>query len=347
MRVALTGASGVVGRFVAARLAREGCEYRCPGPPGERPHRFDFPVTWIEGDLDNEVALVSLVRGADALVHCAFDHVAGRYRGGEGDDVESFWRTNLLGSLRLLRAAVDCDVGRIVVLSSRAVFGRPARTRVGDNHPPSPTTHYGALKVALESLAGAYPQTTCIRPTGVYGITLSAMPEQVVRHGARRDRWPSGHHGAHIDRSPRRRRGGRCLDIAHGARSRCLGTRLQLFRPRREHPRDRRAHVRHSSWCGRTHGNASGGVAAARQHHALRRSTRPRLAARRPAAGCRRPFASCSTRLHTLIDPPNTLLTLIRIETSSSNVPKQMADWPVEEMTIPTQKSLLPLREQR
>ena len=217
MRVALTGASGIVGRFVAARLAREGCSVVALTRPESDRTGFDFPVTWIEGDLDNEVALVSLVRGADALVHCAFDHVAGRYRGGEGDDVESFWRTNLLGSLRLLRAAVDCDIGRIVVLSSRAVFGHPARTRVGDNHPPSPTTHYGALKVALESLAGVYPRTTCIRPTGVYGITLFAKSEQVVRPGAQRGRRPSGHRDTHVNRSPRRRRGGRCLDIAHGA----------------------------------------------------------------------------------------------------------------------------------
>ena len=75
------------------------------------------------------------------------------------------------GACALLRAAADGGVGRIVVMSSRAVFGRPVRTRVGDNHPPSPTTHYGALKVALESLAGVYPRTACIRPTGVYGIT--------------------------------------------------------------------------------------------------------------------------------------------------------------------------------
>ena len=171
MRVALTGASGIVGRFVAARLAREGCEVVALARPGTDRTGFDFPIGWIEGDLETETALVSLVRGADALVHSAYDHVAGKYRGGEGDDVETFWRTNLLGSLRLLRAAADCGTGRIVVLSSRAVFGRPARTRVGDNHPTSPNTHYGALKVAMEGLAGVYPGTTCIRPTGVYGIT--------------------------------------------------------------------------------------------------------------------------------------------------------------------------------
>lgn len=179
MRVALTGASGIVGRFAAARLAREGCEVVALARPGTDRTGFDFPIAWIEGDLENEAALVSLVRGADALVHSAYDHVAGQYRGGEGDDVEGFWRTNLLGSLRLMHAAAGAGVGRIVVLSSRAVFGRPARTRVSDMRATSPNTHYGALKVALEGLAGVYPGTTCVRPTGVYGLT----------HPSRRSKW--------------------------------------------------------------------------------------------------------------------------------------------------------------
>ena len=179
MRVALTGATGIVGRFIAARLAREGCDIVALARPRSDRTGFDFPIRWIDGDLDNETALVSLVRGADALVHSAYDHVAGQYRGGEGDDVEGFWRTNLLGSLRLMHAADACGVGRIVVLSSRAVFGRASKTRVGDTRATSPNTHYGAFKVALEGLAGVYPRTTCLRPTGVYGIT----------HPACRSKW--------------------------------------------------------------------------------------------------------------------------------------------------------------
>ena len=179
MRVGLTGASGIVGRFIAARLAREGCDIVALARPGSDRTGFDFPVAWIEGDLNAEAALHSLVQGADALVHSAYDHVPGLYRGGEGNDVEGYWRTNLLGSLRLLHAANGCDVGRVVVLSSRAVFSRPSATRVGDVHPTSPDTHYGAHKVALEGLAGVYPRTTCIRPTGVYGIT----------HPASRSKW--------------------------------------------------------------------------------------------------------------------------------------------------------------
>ena len=179
MRVALTGATGIVGRFITARLAAEGCDIVALARPESDRTGFHFPVTWIGGDLNAVAALESLVEGADALVHSAYDHLPGRYRGGEGDDVEGFWRTNLLGSLRLLHAANGCDVDRIVVLSSRAVFGRPSATRVGDNHPPSPDTHYGAHKAALEGLASVYPRTTCVRPTGVYGIT----------HPACRSKW--------------------------------------------------------------------------------------------------------------------------------------------------------------
>ena len=179
MRVALTGASGTVGRFVAARLAREGCDVVALARPESDRTGFDFPIRWIEGELASESALVALVRDADALVHSAYDHVPGRYRGGEGDDVEGFWRTNLLGSLRLMRAAHAHGVGRSVVLSSRAVFGRASRTRVGDARATSPKTHYGALKAALEGLAGVYPGTTCLRPTGVYGIA----------HPACRSKW--------------------------------------------------------------------------------------------------------------------------------------------------------------
>lgn len=171
MRVALTGATGIVGRFIAARLARDGCDIVALARPDSDRTGFDYPVTWIEGNLNTEAALDTLVEGADALVHSAYDHLPGHYRGGEGNDVEGFWQANLLGSLRLMHAAKTSNVGRVVVLSSRAVFGGPASTRIGDRHPTSPDTHYGALKVALEALATVYPRTTCIRPTGVYGIT--------------------------------------------------------------------------------------------------------------------------------------------------------------------------------
>ncbi|MEE4382343.1 MAG: NAD(P)-dependent oxidoreductase [Pseudomonadales bacterium] len=180
MRIAVTGATGVVGRFVIDRFASAGHELRALVRPTSALEGFAVVPQAVRGALADADALSVLLEGCDALVHCAFSHVPGRYRGGEGDDPEGFWRTNLLGTVRLLEAARGAGVGRAVLLSSRAVFarrrpGEDPQTPVDDDHPTWPDTHYGALKVAEEALAAAVtasggPATTALRPTGVYGL---------------------------------------------------------------------------------------------------------------------------------------------------------------------------------
>jgi nucleoside-diphosphate-sugar epimerase len=108
--------------------------------------------------------------GMDALVHAAFSHVPGRYRGGEGNDPNGFVRRNLDGTLRLFDAAAT--VGRIVFLSSRAVYGGYAPgTRLRENMQPLPDTLYGEVKhkaeQALSNLDG--PVRVSLRATGVFG----------------------------------------------------------------------------------------------------------------------------------------------------------------------------------
>ena len=170
MRVAVTGASGIVGQFVAARLLREGCQVAALARPGTDRSAFPEGVAWIDGDLGTDATLDALVANADGLVHCALQHAPGRYRGGEGDDVAGFWRVNLGGTIALLEAAKRAGVGRTVLLSSRAVFGLPSEGTIDDAHPTSPTTHYGALKAATEVLATVYEDVAVLRPTGVYGM---------------------------------------------------------------------------------------------------------------------------------------------------------------------------------
>src|SRR5690606_19305527 len=71
MHVLLTGATGAVGRFIAADLAARGARVTTLGRAGD--------IRW---------SLVETPRlpPADALVHAALDHLPGRYRGGEGED---------------------------------------------------------------------------------------------------------------------------------------------------------------------------------------------------------------------------------------------------------------------
>lgn len=176
MRIAITGATGIVGRFVVARLLSEHAQVQALARP-ESDRRGLDACRWIIGDMANHDALADLVRNADALVHCAYSHVAGRYRGGEGDDRFAFWQNNLLAGVALLEHARRASVARVVVLSSRAVFGAqtPAGYSVDDATRPVPDTHYGALKLALEAHASAFSTAdgmccAALRPTGVYGV---------------------------------------------------------------------------------------------------------------------------------------------------------------------------------
>lgn len=156
MKIALTGASGLVGGWIAAAARQAGHQVRALSRPD-----------WALGDAPD-------LRGCDALVHAAFQHVPGRYRGGEGDDPQGFIRANLDGTLTLFRAARDSGVGRVIFLSSRAVHdGRPPGMDLPDELSPFPSTLYGEVKAkaetALADMAGPGLRTASLRPTGVYG----------------------------------------------------------------------------------------------------------------------------------------------------------------------------------
>ena len=154
MRIALTGASGLVGRFLSRAFRAEG-------------HQVDPLPGWRLGQP-------APLRGCAALVHAGFAHVPGRYRGGEGDDPDRFVALNRDGSLRLFEQAKAAGVGQVVFLSSRAVYdARPAGTPLPDGTPPAPASLYGRVKAEAEAGLAALDAkgfaTASLRATGVYG----------------------------------------------------------------------------------------------------------------------------------------------------------------------------------
>ena len=184
MKIAVTGITGIVGRFVAAKLLREGAHVYALARPSSDRHGLT-QVRWHEGDLTDAAAVANLVDEADAVVHCALQHEPGRYRGGEGDDRFGFWRTNLLASVELMERARLAGAQRLVLISSRAVFGVESPPDwVTEETRAVPDTHYGALKLALEAHASAFAQAdgfccASLRPTGIYGLT----------HPPQRSKW--------------------------------------------------------------------------------------------------------------------------------------------------------------
>jgi len=173
--VAVTGATGYVGRFVVKKLLASGMEVRAWRRPSSDLTGLPAKIAWIEGGLASEDSGEALVEGADMLVHAALEHLPGRYRGGEGDDPARFWRLNVDGSVALLKTARKAGVKRAVVFSSRAVFGTNQTGPIADDAEPSPDTHYGSAKAELETFVRKFAKdwpVAALRPTCVYGIVV-------------------------------------------------------------------------------------------------------------------------------------------------------------------------------
>ncbi|WP_342777496.1 NAD(P)-dependent oxidoreductase [Rubellimicrobium rubrum] len=154
----MTGATGLVGQFIVAGLLDNGHDVvalgRAPSSHGGS-HR-----PWRLGET-------APLQDCEALVHAAFAHVPGRYRGGEGEDPDGFLRANLEGTLRLFKEARG---RRIVFLSSRAVYdGLPAGTPLTEDLPLSPDSLYGQVKLQAEGALARLGGGVSLRATGVYG----------------------------------------------------------------------------------------------------------------------------------------------------------------------------------
>lgn len=165
MKLLLTGATGYLGQFIGARALAEGATLTALGR--SRPHSG----AWLPFDLNSPVPPLP---PADALIHAAFDHLPGRYRGGEGDDPAGFLQRNRDGSRRLFDAAQTAGIPRVIFLSTRAVYGRqPPGTPLHEALPLAPDTLYGSMKADLESdlhaRASADFTPASLRITGVYG----------------------------------------------------------------------------------------------------------------------------------------------------------------------------------
>jgi nucleoside-diphosphate-sugar epimerase len=173
MRVLVTGGTGAVGRFIVEALLDAGHVVtllgRRPPPAGLLP----APTGFTPWSLGEAVALPA----ADALVHAAFDHLPGAFRGGEGDDPARFWHLNHDGSVALFEAAARAGIRRTVFLSSRAVYGDHRRGQIlWESDAPQPDSFYGELKLATERalLGRADGGGAAVRATGVYGNTARA-----------------------------------------------------------------------------------------------------------------------------------------------------------------------------
>jgi nucleoside-diphosphate-sugar epimerase len=188
MRIAITGATGFLGRYIVRRLAAAGHKLRCWYRPQSDRGGFEREagaIEWLAGELGDAAAVRELVHGADALIHGAVQWEGPRNRGSGSHGAASvFFGLNLTGSLQLFQAGFEAGLPRCVYISTCAVHDVILDDRpLDETHPLWPKSHYGAHKAALEKFVHSYGlgqgwPICALRPTGIYGL---AHPPQTSR----------------------------------------------------------------------------------------------------------------------------------------------------------------------
>jgi nucleoside-diphosphate-sugar epimerase len=184
MHILITGAAGMIGRKLTARLVRDGALAGraiermtltdIVGP--EAPARAPFAVATAASDLAAADA------AAEAIAHRpdVIFHLAAVVSGEAEADFDKGYRVNsdsIRELLEAIRLAGDGYRPKLVFASSIAVFGAPFPDAIGDEFFLTPLTSYGTQKAIGELLLADYTRRGFLDGIGI------RLPSIVVRPG--------------------------------------------------------------------------------------------------------------------------------------------------------------------
>jgi D-erythronate 2-dehydrogenase len=184
MHIFITGAAGMIGRKLTARLVSDGALNGRPidkltlldvtAPP--RPEKFAGAVECVAADIADPGALRAVTVTRPEVIF----HLAAVVSAEAELDFEKGMRINLDGSRALFDAVRSVGEGyrpRLVFTSSIAVFGAPFPDAIADDFHLTPLTSYGTQKAAVELLLADYTRRGFLD-----GVSIR-LPSIVVRPG--------------------------------------------------------------------------------------------------------------------------------------------------------------------
>jgi nucleoside-diphosphate-sugar epimerase len=190
MKVCITGASGFIGRTLAAR-------WRSRGADVVGLDLIADPAAGVQAcDISQPGAWQQAAAGCDVMVHTAA-------LVGMPSDESGFWEVNVRGTRLALEAARDAGA-RFVHLSSVVTFGLDFPDGVDERWPVKPTgvayvdTKVAAEQVVLQAHAAGEAEVTVVRPGDVYGPASrpwTVLPVELMK--TRRLALPARGRGIH------------------------------------------------------------------------------------------------------------------------------------------------------
>ncbi len=163
MHVLVTGGAGFIGHHLARRLVEHGATVRILDDFSTGSHanveRIGAPVEVIEGDVRDPATVARSVTGCDAVAH-----LAAQVSTQASIDIPLLTHDiNVTATLRVLQAARDAGIQRVVFAASSAAYGNAEVMPVDESVFAPSVSPYGASKLAAE----AY----CSAATAVWGLT--------------------------------------------------------------------------------------------------------------------------------------------------------------------------------
>ena len=181
MHILVTGAAGMIGRKLAARLVKDGqlngqkidqltlIDVVAP----EKPSGFSGAANLSASDLSSPGAAAKAV----ALKPEVIFHLAGVVSGEAETDFDKGYRVNLDGTRALLEAIRAADYKpKVVFTSSIAVFGAPFPSSIPDDFHLTPLTSYGTQKAISELLLADYTRRGFLEGVGIRLPTICVRP---------------------------------------------------------------------------------------------------------------------------------------------------------------------------
>lgn len=182
-RVAITGASGFIGRALATGLQARGVAVVGVTRSARAPLPAGVEVALITG-LEDRAGLSRAFAGAEAVIHLAARVHVLRER--EADPLSAFRAVNVAGSRHVAEAAFAAGAGQVVHASSIKALGEHSARPWVETDEPAPETPYGRSKreselVVCESARAHGRAARVLRLPLVYGPGVGANMLRLLR----------------------------------------------------------------------------------------------------------------------------------------------------------------------
>lgn len=186
MKIFITGGGGFVGRHLTKYLLKNKFEItvfddlsNCTQESIESIGKVNF----VRGDIRDYEFLEKSMKNQELVIHLAAKTSVSESK----ENQESVMNVNVNGSLNVIKSCNNCNISKIIVISSAAVYGEGMKGKPHDeNSSTNPISVYGKSKLEMENIIREFSKTTnlnsiILRLFNVYGKGQSDVYAGVIK----------------------------------------------------------------------------------------------------------------------------------------------------------------------